>query len=590
MLAFALLSRARGGGRAARQPQGHPAHAAAWAEDEQGDVVALVDRDGGLWTGRRKLSRLGAVSFVPDRLLYGDRLVLVRSEQAGLTGHAAWAVLRPDGAGAIKGERDAPVREVRATPTGAVLLFPDAVVVVDQDRRESKEIPLPFLHPRDLRVEGGVARVRGPDGRGLTLALTDGCPTDLPAVAPEDALDAVMWREAARVCGAPPRLDDAVIRRARAQRDAAVEEALAAGDADAIIALDPPGGVEGLRPSGKGQLGAVRTREEATVRVAERLLPDAGLVVVHTKPTPGMDLGPWAGTPWAPACVARLVLAPGTLEEAAVLEDRIAAAGARGLACADGLAVAHPGEVSEWKDAVFYVEAGTRVRGGRNGALSPHRVRMDLAWLTGAADPLHTIAAAPELVPEWTVGPGPGFGPILDVDGSWVAGAGWDVVRGPASAQRVDRASLGGPVSGLRVRRDGRMEVVSGGQHALATLETGAVTWVDAPSDSADVYAIQRPRRGPRPAVDPGPWRVVGASTLQGSAKANGKVVELPVAVRDVENRDSGTVVHTDLGLIGLDAEGTITWRLTDPLDWVLVEDRIVGTTPFGVHGWRLPY
>lgn len=590
MLAIALLSAALAAGLDDVKPKGLRDSAVAWAEGEDGEVVALVDEDGGLWTGRRKLKRLGGVSFLPDQVLADGHLVLVQGAQTGLTGRSQWAVLKPDGSGAIKGEHDAPVREARTTPGGVALLFPDAIALVDLSWGETRLLPMPFLHPRDLRVDGDVVRVRGPDGEALAVSLADACPVGFPETAPAGALDAVMWRETARVCAAPPRLSDAVVRRARAERDALVEEALASGDADAIIGLDPPGGIEALRPSGEGQLGAVRTREEATVSVAARLLPPAGLVVVHTAPTPGMDLGPWAGTPWAPACVARLVLVPESSEQAAVLEDRIAAAGARGLACADGIAVAQPGEVGAWKDTVFYVQGGSRVRGGRNGALSPHRVRMDLAWLTGAADPLFPIAEAPELVPEWTVGPGPGFGPILDIDGKWIAGAGWDLVRGPASAHRVDRATLAGPITGLRVRRDGRMEVVSGGQVGFVTLETGEIEWSDAPSDSSAVYPVEAPRRGPVPAVDPGPWRVVGAATLQGNAKIGGKKIDLPIPIRDVENRDSGTVVHTDLGLLGIDRNGDIAWRLTDPLEWVVVADRIVGTTPFGVHGWRLPY
>ena len=217
---------------------------------------------------------------------------------------------------------------------------------------------------------------------------------------------------------------------------------------------------------------------------------------------------------------------------------------------------------------------------------------MDQAWLRAESDPLGKLAQAPELVPDWVEGPGPGFGPILDVDGSWVAGSGWDVLRGPFNAHRIERVAMGGPVSHLRIRRDGRVEVRSGGQLAAVVMESenAAIEWGLAPADSAGAYPIEAPRTRPAPAVDPGPWRLAGDRRLQASAAAGGGTLELPLPIRHVENRAAGTVLYTDLGLFGLDAGGTLTWRLTDPESWVIDGPLLVGTSPFGVAAWRLPY
>jgi hypothetical protein len=121
-------------------------------------------------------------------------------------------------------------------------------------------------------------------------------------------------------------------------------------------------------------------------------------------------------------------------------------------------------------------------------------------------------------------------------------------------------------------------------------VEKATVEWGLARADSASAYPIEAPRYRPAPAVDPGPWRLAGDRRLQASASAGGGTLDLPVPIRHVENRTGGTVLYTDLGIFGLDGEGTLTWRLTDAESWVIDGPLVVGTTPFGVAAWRLPY
>ena len=565
---------------------------AAFALDADGTVVALVDADDALWVGAGRLRRLGSLSFTPDRIVAGEPLVLSRTERAGLAGSTAWAVLAPRGGLAKKGERAGRLVDSLPLGEGAAILFPDALLLVDLSVDEPRVIPLPFVGARALRLEGDAVVVEGAAGVQLTVGIADACPRGLAETAPEDDLAAMLWRETARLCDAPSRLSDARLRRAKVKRDALVEEAIREGDPERITALRPPGGADALRPSVDTRMGAVRTREDAEVEIAARLEAGDGLTVVHTTPTPGMALAGWVSGPYAPACSATVIFAPSNQEVSDHLRARVQDARDAGMACAGSLLVASPGEVSEWKDPVFYVEPGGRIRGGRNGGISPQRVRLDLAWLRADKDPLGKLAAAPELVPEWAEGPGPGFGPILDVDGSWIAGSGWDILRGPFNAYRVERVPLGGPVSHLRVLRDGRVEVRSGGEIGAVVMEVenAAVEWGRPRADSANAYPIDAPRYRPAPAVDPGPWRLAGDRRLQASAKAGGGTLDLPVPIRHVENRDEGTVLYTDLGIFGLDGEGTLTWRLTDAESWVIDGPLLVGTTPFGVAAWRLPY
>lgn len=563
---------------------------AAYATDADGRVVVLVDNDAGLWVGRNRLRRLGRLSFMPDQITVGDPLVLSRTDRKGLVGTTDWAVLSAGGGLARKGERSGRLLDSVAYDGGAALLFPDALLLVDDASDEPREIPLPFVGALDVQHELDVVIVEGADRARLTVRIQDGCPIGLAEAAPEQDLAAMLWRETARLCSAPPRLPDDRVRRAKVQRDALVEQAVRDGDAALITALQPPGGAEALRPFIDNRMGAVRTREEAQVELSPRLAEGGGLIVVHARPTPGMDLAPWASGTYAPACAGTVVLASADPDVAEHLKARVLAARDAGLPCAGSLLVAQPGEVSDWKDPVFYTESNGRVRGGRNGGISARRVRLDQAWLLEGSDPLADIAQAPELVPEWSEGPGPGFGPILDIDGSWVAGSGWDVLRGPFNAYRVERVPLGGPIDHLRVLRNGRIEVRSGGEIGAVVMEKGTVEWGGRLSDSAGVYPTETPRFRPVPAVDPGPWRLAGDRRLQASAKVGGGTLELPVPVRHAENRENGTVLYTDIGLLGIDEKGSIEWRLTDVESWVVNGALLVGVTPFGVSAWRLPY
>jgi hypothetical protein len=590
MIFTLLLSAAFASAPAGVRPRHLQEEAVVWAVDGDGRVVALADRAAGLWVGEGRLQRLGSLSFIPDQIVAGEHVLVARSDRKGLTAETAWAVMDRSGAGVLKGSHDTPLIAARDTEDGAVLLFHDVLLVARLAEQSVIEIPLPFLGAGGLSLDGNVAVVGGPDGTSLRVGLSDGCALNLGDGPPDDALLASLWRRTALICGAPARLSPERTALADAALAARLEQALDAGDADLIFALGAGDVLESMRPFGDAYPGAVRTREEASVQVDASLVSSSGLTVVVAAPTQGMDLAPWVLGAAAPACVAPVVLAPREAAVATYLSLRVAALRDAGTPCADGLRVAVPGQVGAWKDSLFYVQADGTVKGARSGGVSARRVRLDLAWLTGEADPLFEIAAAPELVPEWHLGPGPAFGPVLDVNGSWIAGAGWDLLRGNARAKRVERVSLPGAVTSIRVRRDGRLEVLAGGHPARVIQETGEIEWSSAPADSAAVVTVERVQMRARPAVDPGPWRAMGSGRLQAAANAGGGTKHLPVSIKYVENRDGGTVVYTELGLLGLDEDGEITWRLTDLVDWVLCDDLIVGATPFGLAGWRLPW
>ena len=205
MLLTLLATAAFAGGLDDVRPRRLQEDPAAFAEDADGRVVALVDRDDVLWVGAGRLRALGALSFTPDTVLPGDPIVLSRTEHRGLVGTTDWAVLSTSGGLARKGRHAGRLLGVVATDEGAALLFPDALLLIDGRQEEPRVVPLPFARAQGLFLDGDAVVVEGAGDDMLVVGLDDGCPRGLAKTAPEDDLAAVLWRETARLCSAPPR-------------------------------------------------------------------------------------------------------------------------------------------------------------------------------------------------------------------------------------------------------------------------------------------------------------------------------------------------------------------------------------------------
>ena len=102
MLLTLLATAAFAGGLDDVRPRRLQEDPAAFAEDADGRVVALVDRDDVLWVGAGRLRALGALSFTPDTVLPGDPIVLSRTEHRGLVGTTDWCASRRRGGVRLK--------------------------------------------------------------------------------------------------------------------------------------------------------------------------------------------------------------------------------------------------------------------------------------------------------------------------------------------------------------------------------------------------------------------------------------------------------------------------------------------------------
>lgn len=556
--------------------------------------VAVGLPDGSVWAGSGRVKRLGALPGVPVGLhASGGAVTAWSTRREGLcveTTLATWS------AGLEVGRRtrgSAPVAASRLA-SGHAVLWPDQLDLVSASG-EVRAIPLPLGRPIAVSEVDGLVQVDGLGGPLLQVDPKTGCPVDLvddPGLPP---LDRMRIRAARRVCEDPKRLPAPVVDEAEASLDVLRRVAIREGDPQALAMLGAWScdAIEELRPTPVSAASAFSTREERELPADGRLKPQAGFRAIIKDVDAAVDLGPWIEGPMAPACRHGVVLLAESPAMARVLKRRIREARDQRRGCAENLRAGWPGELGpldeKEEDArAFYLQAGAGWRGVREGGVSARLVRMDLARLD-RLDPLHQLSRAPELTPSWSVGPGPGGPLIKDVDGSWVAAAGWDVVRGPPNAIREERTSLFGPVQRLQGRRDGRFEVVAGGQPAQVALENGEVSWADVAADSTEVLPIP-PSLPPPPAVDPGPWRITGDGELTARTGKGTATLSLGVPIQRVLNGRLASVAVTPVGLVGVGRDGKIAWKLTELDQWVWTGDFIVGSSPFGVHGFRLPY
>lgn len=531
---------------------------------EEGDQLYIVDDTNTLWTGMAgDMERRFTLPERPTGLRLGAHLLAWSVQQRGLV--AETRVYSLDlGKGTTLGhhEEAALLLDSVSVPGLDALLFPGALIPLDS----RAPLPLPPASTGRLRADAGRLVVTL-DGRDLPLDLATLRPLEaLPA--PRDGVEALIDLE----------------------RQVARAAAALQGDAVRLQSLGVRGeaAVEALRPREAEKVRPFRTRDESKVSVPPALLGPGVTVVLHA-PSPALDLGPWMVEAEAPACHARLVLAPTDVVEAAWWSaevDRLLALHPGG--CGLDTLVAAPGDIGAHgadgpPSGLWFVDAQGRLLGSHEGTVTAPMARFDLARARPDRDPLRTLAELPELRPEWVAGPGAAEQIALDVDGTWVAGVGWDLLRGTPDKLRLDRVPLSGPVRGVAVLPDGRFRAESAGQPVIVDVERRRQAW----GQGGDVAT----RRAADGALDPRPWTVEGgvASRPHPTKKGQRVKVTLPVPITRGQARGDGLICETRLGLIGLNGEGVATWRVTELSDWVLTGGFLLAATPTGLRAYLLP-
>ncbi len=595
LLPSALLATLLAADLSAVKPRKVAQDAAMSVTAANGDV-AVVTHDGELWAGSGTLRKLGSLPGTAAGLhLSGDVLTAWSTVRTGLCVETELRRVSTDGS-AFPDQRlpGAPLA-ILPVKGAQALLWPDRLDILPNQPGAARSIPLPASPAVGLSLHNGRLQVDAADGPLMAVDLATGCPVGLEDDPQRSPLERWRVREARRLCETPPHLPDPVRAEAEIERAARLSRAMMDGDTETLARLGPPtcAGIEAQRPTASGHASAFTTRREKAIQVARDLDPGRGFMTILREPDPAMDLGPWVSGPFAPACEGRLILAP---EDAAVgrwLRRALAEADRLGASCADNVRVADPGDIGpepagDDPSKVLYVKSGGSLLGVRQGAVSARMARLDIARLA-ADDPLHDLAQAPELTPSWSVSPGPGGPLLIDVDGSWVAGAGWDLVRGPPNAIRKERTPLLGPVSRLQGRSDGRFEVVAGGQPARVALEDHSIEWMEALSPDEQLLPIPD-ALPPRPETNRGPWRIVGEGRVGARSDQGERVVDLGLPISRLINGRLMSVLVTPVGLVGIDGAGKLAWRLTEVDRWVWTEDFVVGSSPWGVQGYRLPF
>jgi hypothetical protein len=366
----------------------------------------------------------------------------------------------------------------------------------------------------------------------------------------------------------------------------AIRRAASQGDLAELSALGVRGKamVESVRPEESPSVGAYRTREEKSVRLHSSLVSVRGVMVI-TSPDPEMDLRPWVTGPHAPACHTRVVLAPSHAEIMRDLHARVLALRAEGLTCAADLIVSTRGMAGDLQHDVGYVDITGNLKATRDGPISALHARLDIARALEPAqgqraDPLVPLASLPDLFANWTVGPGPVTEIVLDTDGSWLAGTGWNLVRATPGNLRTISMELMGPVGGISIRKDGRVDVVSGGQVVEVDLERRKLFW----GPPRSVIPKQRSH-------DPGSWRIEnGTTVIRGAMGETSHMrIHLPIPVHEVAPLGTGAVVLTDLGLFGISSVGELAWRIVGATHWQESGGVLIAGGPAGVSGYYLP-
>lgn len=544
-----------------------------------GERVAVVDREGDLWMGEGRLKKVAHLYTVPTGMAMADQLALWTVTREGLWTRSRLQLM--DARGQITRDQvvEGPVSDVLAYDGGYALALPGAVMLLP-NAGEPRTIPLPFLSPSTLAHSDGRLRVHADSGEILGVDLATGCPTVLPDEG--EPLTRLLRARSAAVCDPDVTLPSSVKAEAEAARQAAVEGAIAARSPALLAGLGVRGerAVLSLAPGPPpGYPGFARQTGER-VRGNTALFGSRGAVILQDFE---QDLRGWAEGRYAPACVARLVLSStDEAHHARNLEALTLLRQAR-EECVDSVLVAPMSSMDDTLNAstIRYASSAGDLLARRVGPAGPVAVRLDIASLTPTGDPLTPIGKLPNYNYEWIV---PAVRPrelLLQEDGSVLAAAGWELVRVSPSGKRVARWTLPGPVSNLALRPTGEVDAVVGGQAALLDLDARRARWFD-PVLSRD------PPQGP--VRDPGRWSFDGATlSRKPNLAVEAVTLTLPVGIRAVAAAGDGAIVETSVGLIGVDRDGKLVWKMPDTGAWIISGDQVIVGTTQGIVGFPLP-
>lgn len=547
-----------------------------------GERAAVVDRAAALWVGEGRLTRVATLAQVPDGLELGAGGLLLWS----VTREGLWTetqVELRDARGRLSRTQlvEGPASGALALDDGFALAFPSEILLIAEGG--AREVPLPLLEPELLSASEGTLIVHGEGGASASVDLATGCARGEPGEGP-----LARWLQACAALGCaqpdgapgPQILTPAQAVQAEQARQATIRAAVAARSPALLAGLWVRGrdAIQALAP------GPAAGKARFTTLTGDRLSapsdtfgPDGALILQDIDD----DLQGWTDGPLAPGCHARVLLAPASATMAARMDEAREARKQAHDRCADQVRVLPVGLLpdSVQGPTLRYASPSGDLLARRLGPLGPAQVRLDIASLTPRGDPLTELGQLPLYNPEWIVSAAKADEMILDVDGSALIAASWELLRVDPSVQRVARMALPGPVEGLSVRKNGTVDAVVGGQRAVIDLDHQTARYYDPAPASAPAPA----------AVEPGPWRIAGSAIEK--LGPDGKVVArttLPLPPRVVARAGSGAVVQTALGLFGLDADGKLSWKLPDAGAWVVTRGYLLVGTSSGVAGFRL--
>ncbi len=540
----------------------------------RGELAAVVDREAGLWVGEGRLTRVASLGSVPDGIALGEGVIGTWSvERTGLLTETSMELYDLKGASLEHRGLEGPAVQALGLEGEVAFAFPGMVELLADDR--PREVIIPLVSVERLSVSDRTLLVHGDGGRAVSVDLDRGCAeAHFP---PESALD--RWLLARTTAWCQPSTGRAIgSPEEQAARDAAIRGAVAAGS---------PALLAGLGVVTRHQIAALAPGpEEGKARFTqlsgEKLSAKSGTfgpegaVILQDR---AAELSGWAEGDYAPACYARVLLVSSTPELAARAEELVRARARDD--CAGELRALPSGVLldSVAGSTVRYTSSGGDLLARRVGPYGPAQVRLDIASLTPKGDGLLELGQLPNLYQEWIVPAAKATELVLDVDGSAVCAAGWEVLRVDPTGKRVARVPLLGPVEALALRKNGSVDLVTGGQQAVVDLDRPTVHHYDpAPGAKASTPARER-----------GPWSVEGGALwLQ---ESGGRKVKIPLALPalDVAAAGSGAVVETPLGLVGLDGDAEPIWRMADTGAWAVTKGMLVVGTAGGVAGYRLP-
>lgn len=542
-----------------------------------GDLAVVVDRTAGLWIGEGRLRQVATLESVPTGLALGEDLALWRVAREGLWTRTT-VEIRDRGGAVLRTETtDGPATDVLPLPGGFVVSLPGELRLIAGDA-PVRVIPLPFLVTESLELDDGWMKIYGDGGSFSAVDLESGCPSPLPDEG-DPLTRLIRWR-AREACADQRALPADVLIEAEEARAAAIRGAVAARSPALLAALGvrTRDDISALAP------GAVQGTTRLTFLGDQQLsapsgtFGHAGAILLQDVDT---DLAGWAKRPWGPACNARILLIPTSASRAARYSQHLARLHATGEPCADQVALMPVGTLRDpvAGPTIRYTAPNGNLLARRTGLAGPMQVRLDVASLTPQGDPLTALGKLPLYAPAWIVPAARAFEATLDVDGSLVAAAGWEIIRVDPGGRRVARKALPGPVHDLAIRKNGTIDAVVGGQRVVIDLDKDEVHWHEA-------GAADQPTT---PARETGPWSVEGTTVRRAASSGRPALVRaLPVELRAIAALSAGAVVETDLGLFGLDEDGAPSWRLPDTGTWAVSDRTLIASTAGGLAGFEL--